>query len=182
MTVVAVLAAFAAWAGASVIVLADGRRGLAIGIALIAGGFATLAWTAGDWFGGAALLAGGAICAVQLLRVGPQDWGLMPAGSTARLIQATVGGILALWVAASVSTGHGAPLRFASVAVLGLMAARVLQGQKATAVLTAAGGLALALGGASAIGPIASGFAPYLLAGVIAAGATWLPSAESRAA
>lgn len=182
MTVVAVFAAFAAWAGAAVIVLADGRRGLAFGIALIASAFAALAWTAGDWFGGAAVLAGGAICAIRLLRVGPQDWGLMPAGSTARLIQATVGGILSLWVAASVTTGQGAPLRFASAAVLGLMAARLLQSHKTAAVVTSAAGLALALAGASAIGPSAPGFAPYLIAAMIAAGAPFLPSAESRGA
>jgi len=40
-------AAFAAWAGAAVIVLADGRRGLAAGIALIGAGFGALAWLAG---------------------------------------------------------------------------------------------------------------------------------------
>lgn len=175
-----VAAAVAAWAGAAVIVLADGRRGLAAGIALVAAGFGVLAWTAGDWFAGTAMLAGGAACAIQLLRSGRQDWGLMPPGSTARLISAVVGGILSLWVAASVTTGHGVPLRFASLSVLVLMAARLMQGHKALPVLTAAAGLALALAGASALGRTSPGFAPYLLAAVIAAGASFLPVAESR--
>ncbi len=177
-----VAAAIAAWAGAAMIVLADGRRGLAAGIALIAAGFATLAWTSGDWLGGAALLVGGAVCAVQLLRTGRQDWGLMPPGSTTRLIMAVVGAVLSLWVAASVTTGHGAPLRFASLAVLGLMAARLLQSERAVAVLTAAAGLALALAGASTLGQSAPGFAPYLIAGLIAAGAPLLTRVESRGA
>lgn len=175
-------AAFAAWAGAAVIVLADGRRGLAVGIALIGAGFCALGWLAGDWFGGAALLAGAVVCAIQLLRSGRQDWGLMPPGSTARLILAAVGGILSLWVAASVATGAGAPLRFASVAVMGLMAARLLQGQKAVQVLTASAGLAIALAAASAVGRTAPGLVPYLVAGVIAAGASLLPNTEPRGA
>ncbi len=104
----------------------------------------------------------------------------MPPGSTARLISAMVGGILSLWVAASVTIGHGIPLRFASLSVLVLMAARLLQGQKALPVLTAAAGLALALAGASALGRTSPGLAPYLLAAVIAAGASFLPVAESR--
>lgn len=177
-----VAAALAAWAGAAVIVLADGRRGLAFGIALVAAGFAALAWLEGDWFGGAALLAGGVICAIQLLRTGRQGWDLMPQGSTSRLILAVAGGVLSLWVAASVTTGAGAPLRFASVAVLGLMAARLLQGQRAVQVLTASAGLAIALAGASALGRSAPGLAPYVVAGVIAAGVSFLPVAESRGA
>jgi hypothetical protein len=175
-------AAFAAWAGAAVIVLADGRRGLALGIGLIAVGFTALAWTTGMWLGGALLLAGGSVSIVALLRTGRQDWGLMPAGSTPRLILAAVGAVLSLWLAASVTTGPGAPLRFAVIAVLGLMAARLLQGQSAVAVLAAAAGLALALAGASGLGPNDAGFAPYLLAAVIAAGASFLPVPEKRGA
>lgn len=164
------------------IVLADGRRGLAAGIALTAVGFTALAWTSGMWLDGALLLAGGSMSIVALLRTGRQDWGLMPAGSTPRLILAVVGAVLSLWLAASVTTGPGAPLRFAVMAVLGLMAARLLQGQSAAAVVAAAVGLALALAGASALGPNDAGFAPYLLAAVIAAGASFLPVPEKRGA
>ena len=181
-TVVTAAAGFAAWAGAAVIVLADGRRGLATGIGLVAVGFAVLAWTAGLWLEGAILLAGGAVCVFELVRRGPEEWGLMPPGSTPRLILAVVGGILALWVAASVTTGPGAPLRFACLAVLGLMAGRLLQSQTAIAVLTAAAGLALALAGASGLAPSGAGWAPYLVGAIVAAGALLLPTAESRGA
>jgi hypothetical protein len=95
---------------------------------------------------------------------------------------AAVGGILSLWVAASVTTGPGASLRFASLAVLGLMAGRVLQGHNGTAILTASAGLALALAGASGLAPKAAGLAPYFVGALIAAGALLLPAAKSRGA
>jgi hypothetical protein len=179
---VTVAAAFAAWVGAAVIVLADGRRGLAGGVGLVALGFAVLAWTNGLWLDGAILLAGGAIAVFELVRTGPKEWGLMPPGSTPRLILAVVAGILSLWVAASVTTGPGASLRFASLAVVGLMAGRLLQSQNANAVLTASAGLALALAGASGLAPNGAGLAPYLVGAGIAAGALLLPAAESRGA
>jgi hypothetical protein len=176
------VAGLAAWVGAAVIVLAEGRRGLAAGIGLVALGFTVLAWTDGLWPAGAILLAGGAVSVFELLRTGPQQWGLMPPASTPRLILAVVVGILSLWVAASVTTGPGASLRFASLAVLGLMAGRLLQSQSSIAVLTAAAALALALAGASGLAPNGAGLAPYLFGAVIAAGALLLPAAESRGA
>jgi hypothetical protein len=175
---VTIAAAIVAWAGAAVITLADGRRGLAVGIAVVALGFGALAIANGGWLGGVALIAGGAVSAIQLARTGSKDWGLMPPGSTPRMILAVVAAILSLWVAASVTTGPGAPLRFASVAVLGLMAARLLQAQAASPVLTAAAALAIALAGASGIGDTGPGLAPYVLGALVAAGASFLPIRE----
>ena len=182
MTAVTAIAAFAAWTGAAVIVLGDGRRGLAAGVLLVAVGFTALAWTRGSWLEGSLLLAGGVVCAGERIRRGRQEWGLMPPGSTPRLILAVVGGILSLWFAASVTTGPDAQLRFACLAVLGLTVGRVLQGQAAAPVLTASAGLAIALASASALAPAAPGFAPYLIGGLIAGGVSFLPVAEHRAA
>lgn len=175
-------AGLAAWVGAAVIVLADGRRGLAAGIGLVAFGFTVIAWANGLWLEGATLLAGGAVGIFALVRKGPKEWGLMPPGSTPRLILAVVAGVLSLWVAASVATGPGAPLRFASLAVLALMAGRLLQSHSPTAVVTAAAGLALALAGASGLAPTGAGLAPYVVGAVVGAGALLLPAAESRGA
>ena len=58
---------------------------------------------------------------------------------------------MALWIAASVTSGAGAPLRFATLAVLGLMGARVLEGRDPAAVLTAVAGMALGLGLAAVV-------------------------------
>ena len=177
-----IAAAIVAWAGAAIITLADGRRGLALGIAVVAIGFGALAFANGGWLGGAVLIAGGAVSAIQLGRNGSQDWGLMPPGSTPRMILAVVAAILSLWVAGSVTTGPGASLRFASVAVLGLMAARLLQAPTAVPVLTAAAALAIALAGASGIGTSEPGPAPYVVGALIAAGASFLPVREPRGA
>src|SRR5260370_12810121 len=73
-------------------VLADGRRGLAAGLGLVAVGFTAIAWADGAWVGGAFLIIGGAVAVIALLQAGPQDWGIMPAGSTPRLILAVPGG------------------------------------------------------------------------------------------
>ena len=89
------VAAFFAWAGAALIVLSDGRRGLALGLALIAPGFAVLALVAGESLAAVAILLGGAFAAVQRLRTGPDVWGLMPSGSTSRLLLSIAGGLLA---------------------------------------------------------------------------------------
>jgi len=182
LSAVAGVAAFAAWAGAAVIVLSDGRRGLAVGLGPVVIGFAALAWVDGEWIGGALLLLGGAICVVELGRRGPKEWGLMPPGSTPRLILVVVGGILSLWVAVSVASGPDAGLRFASLAVLGLSAARLLQGTRPVPVLAASAGLAIALAGASALVGTDAGFAPYLIGAAIAAGVAFLPVAEPRGA
>lgn len=165
-------AAFTAWLGAAMIVLADAKRGLALGLALIAVAFAALAWASGDTLAGAALLAGGAIAAVQRLRSGIDGWGLMPPGSTPRLILVIVAGVLALWIAASVTTGAGAPMRFATLTVLGLMGARVLEGREPPVVLTAVAGMALALALAAGLASTPPGLAPYIAAALIAAGAS----------
>ena len=87
-----------------------------------------------------------------------------------------------VFLAASLTTGPDAPLRFACVAVLGLAAGRVLQGNAGASVLSASAALAIALASASALAPSDPGFAPYLIGGVIAGGASLLPVAEPSGA
>ena len=175
-------AAFIAWLGAAVIVLSDGRRGLALGLALIAIGFAAIAWLGGDGVAAVALLAGGAVSAAQRLRSGPGNWGMMPPGSTSRLILTLVAGLLALWIAASVTVGAGAPIRFATLAVLSLMGARALQGQDPAVVLTAAAGLALAIALGSVLAGTPPGPGPYLVAAFVAAGFSFIRLPEPHGA
>lgn len=178
-------AAFLAWLGAALVVLADGRRGLALGLGLLTVGFAVLAWTGGEPAGAAALAAGGLIGSGRCWRSGP-SWGLMPAGSTPRLVLCVASGLVALWVAASVTTGTGGALRFAVLVVLGLMGARILAGRDGAVVLTSVACFALALAAASAFAATSAGPAPDVLGGLIAAGVMFLParrqpSVEGRA-
>ena len=175
-------AAFTAWLGAAIIVLSDGRRGLALGLGLMAVAFAALAWAGGDRLAAAATLAGGGVAAVLRLRSGIDGWGLMPPGSTPRLILVIVAGFLALWISASITTGAGAPLRFATLAVLGLTGARLLEGRDTAAVLTAVAGMALALAMAAGLAATAPGLAPYVAAALIAAGTSVVRVVEPHAA
>jgi hypothetical protein len=171
----AVAAAFLAWLGAALVVLADGRRGLALGLALLTAGLAVLAWPAAMTFGAVAIAAGGLIAAAECWRSGAATWEIMPPGSTARLILCIASGLLALWVASAVTIGTGAPLRFAVLVVLGLMGARILMSREAPVVLTGIASLALVLGVAPGLAPGSSGSVPALVGALIAAGVMFVP-------
>lgn len=176
------VAAFTVWSGAAMIVLGDGRRSLALGMALIGGGVAALAWVDGNWLGGSFLLIGGAASALLRLRAGRRGWGFMPPGSTPWLILVVVGGLLALWIGASVATGPGAPLRFAALVVIGMMGARALATTDSSVAISAVAALALCLGAASALSDVGPGVAPYLLAAIVAAGTSFIRTASLRGA
>jgi hypothetical protein len=163
-------AAFVAWLGAAVIVLSEGRRGLALGLALTTVSFAVMAWADGERIGAAALLLGGVVATIQRLRTGRDIWGVMPAGSTSRLVLSIAGGLVALWIATSVMTGTGAPQRFVALSVIGLMGARVLIDNEPAAVLTALAALALAVAMASGLADTPPGPSPYIVAALIALG------------
>jgi hypothetical protein len=165
-----IAAAFVAWLGAAFVVLSDGRRGLAFGLALVTAGLAVLAWPAGMALGAVAIGAGGLVAAVQCWRSGPPAWGMMPAGSTARTVLCIASGLLALWVASSVSTGTGAPLRFAVLVVVGLMAARILMSRETVVVLAGIASLALALAVAPGLAAQSPGPVPAIVGALIAAG------------
>ena len=94
----------------------------------------------------------------------------MPPGSTARLVLAAAVGLLALWISTSLMTGPGAPLRFAALSVLGLMAARVLTPSEPPAMLTALVALALSVAMAAGVADTGPGPALYVLAAIVAAG------------
>lgn len=175
-------AAFTAWLAASVIVLSDGRRGLALGLALTAVAFAPLAWIGGGWPAAAAVFAGGAVAAIQRLRSGTDGWGLMPAGSTSRLILVIAAGVLALWVAISVTSGPSASVRFAAPAVIGLMGARMLTAHDPAALMTAVAAMALAVATAAGLAATTPGLGPYIVAALIAVGASALRVSETRVA
>lgn len=173
-------AGFVAWLGASIVVLGDGRRALAAGIAIAAAGLSGLAWAdAGPW-GAAAVALGGLAAATGRLRAGEPGWAVMPAGSTPRIVLCVATALVALWVALVVTTGPGAGLRFAAIACLVLAASRILWSEDWAAELSAAGVLALAVAVAPSIAEGAPQIWPYLAGGVVAAGAGWVPRPGGR--
>ena len=171
-------AAFAAWIGAALIVLSEGRRGLALGMALVTLGFAGLALAAGQVEGAVALVAGGGVAVVQRLRSGKDAWGVMPPGSTARVVLAAGVGLLALWISTTVMSGPGASIRFAALSVLGLTAARVLTPSDPPAVMTALAALALSVAVAAGVAGTGPGPAVYVLAAIVAGGISLIQVSE----
>lgn len=171
-----------AWLGASMVVLGDGRRALATGIAVAAAGLGALAWKDTGPASAAAVALGGVVAAAGRLRAGKPGWSLMPAGSTPRIVLCVATALVALWVALVITTGSGSGLRFASTACLVLAAARMLWSDDSAVALTAAAVLALAVGVASSLSPGALQVWPFLAGGIVAAGTGWLPAPrETRA-
>jgi hypothetical protein len=168
-------AAFVAWLGAALVVLSDGRRGLALGLALVTVGLAVLVSASGGAVGASAVVAGGATASWQCSPSRGATWGIMPAGSTPRLVLCIASALLALWVAASVTTGTGAPLRFAVLVVLGLMGARVLASREIAVVLTSIACLALALAAGTGLAATSTGPVPDIIGGLVAAGVMFVP-------
>jgi len=175
-------AALVAWLGMSLVVLADGRRGLALGAALATAGVALVVIQSAGPIDAGALTLGGAVMAVRRLANGPGGWQLMPPGSTPRLVLCIAAGLLALWIAFSVTTGAGAALRFAVMTVVGLAGARVLSSDEPSVLLTALGLLALAIAAITGMGEAWQGPWPYVAAGLFAAAVGWLPVRAPHAA
>lgn len=175
-------AAFVAWLGMSIVVLADGRRGLALGAALASAGLALVALQGVGLIDAGALALGGAVMVARRLNNGPGGWQLMPPGSTPRLVLCIAAGLVALWIAFSVTTGAGAALRFAVMPVVGLSGARVLSSHEPAVLLTAVGLLALAVAAIAGMGETAPDPWPYFAAALVAAGSGWFPVRAAHAA
>ena len=141
---VATVGAILSWLGASVLVLSDGRRGLALGLLLSAVGLAIL--LAETSLGAAGLVAvGGLITALLRLRDGVRGWGLLPEGSTPRLILCLVAGGAAAY--AGVLLGpEGEPwLLTGALAAAALGVARLLGSEQRQASLACAALISLSL-------------------------------------
>src|SRR5579859_1502169 len=157
------------------IVLADGRRGLAMGLAVATAGLGVIAWQDGDGVAALIVLLGGAMATLQRYRDGPGGWVVMPPGSTPRVILCVAGGLVALWFAASVTLGPDGATQFAVLSVIGLSAARIVSSREPSTVVTAVATLAIAIAVATHFDTGSPGLLPYVVAALIAAGVAFLP-------
>ena len=73
-----VAAGFVAWLGASMVVLADARRGLALGIAIATLGLAVLVLQDAGPLEAAAMALGGLLASARCASSGPAGWQIMP--------------------------------------------------------------------------------------------------------
>lgn len=176
---IAAIAALMAWLGASLVVLADGRRGLAAGIGLATIGLFVIAWQNGGLIPAVALFAGGSVAALLEDRASDHKWDIMPAGSTPRVVLCVAVGLIALWFGAYVTTGSGASVRFTVVSVVGLMGARVLSTKDLSVVPAAVAVLAVAI---ALIAPLVSNSPwPYFVGAAIAVFVMLMPVSEAHA-
>jgi hypothetical protein len=176
------VAGIVVWVGASVVVVADGRRGLAAGIALSTLGLAVLAFVTAGLVAAAAIAAGGALAGGRRYVLGPAGWEILAPGSTPRLILCIASALVAFWIADAVTSGPVASLRFAAITGTALSAARVLSAAEPAAQLSAVAIVALCVASAAAIGSTEPGVWPYLAGGVVAAAVGWLPQRKPSAA
>lgn len=168
-------AAVIVWLGATLFVVGDGRRAQAAGIGLSALGLAIIALLVDGVAPAAALAVGGAIAAARRFVSGPGGWAILPAGSTPRLVLCIAAGLVAFWVAAGITSGPFASLRFAVILGAALAAARALTTTEESALLSAVVLLALSAASGAAVGTSQPELAPYIAGGAIAAVAGWLP-------
>jgi hypothetical protein len=169
------LAGVAVWLGASLVVVADGRRGQAAGIAVATVGMAVLTFVTAGGVAAGALAIGGGVAAARRSVSGPAGWDILPPGSTPRLVLCIATAIVAFWVAAGVTSGPVASLRFAIMVGVALSAARVLSSTERSALLTALALLAITVASVGAIGSDQPTVWPYLVGGLVAALVGWWP-------
>jgi hypothetical protein len=171
----------ATWLGAALIVLADGRRGLALGAAFTGGGLALAAYPSGGLAGALILAAGGIAAAAWRARVGPAGWRIMPAGSTPRLVLCVAAALLTLWIALSVTSGPNVGLRFSVIVAAGLAVARMLGSDDRSILMSAVAILALAAGASTGLAGGGGATWTYAVAALVAAACGVLPSGARRA-
>ncbi|TMC13589.1 MAG: hypothetical protein E6J29_06270 [Chloroflexi bacterium] len=157
-----------AWLGASVLVLSEARRGLAIGLLSAAGGLAAVRAAEGDLVEAGLLLGGGLLAAVAGLRRNRRrGWGLLPPGSTPRIVLCVVAGAGALWLATGLLDSPGEwQARSAAAILIALGAGRLLAAGDPRAMLWAA---SLVVLGAGALAAMAASETTAALIGAVAA-------------
>lgn len=133
-----------AWLGAAIVLLADARRGLALGLVITGVGLGVVAIARGEPVVAGALFAGAVAGALLRLRDGRPGWGLAPAGSTPRLVLCLL--VLAVLPLLNASSHGTSPTLLATFAVSCLAAARLLTAGSRSVALAAAATLALGLG------------------------------------
>jgi hypothetical protein len=176
------VAGIVVWLGASMVVVGDGRRGLAAGIALSTLGLAVLAFVTAGAVAAAAIGAGGVTAAARRWVTGPAGWEVLAPGSTSRLVLCIATALVAFWIAAAVTGGPVASLRFALMTGIALSAARVLSTAEPAAQLTAVAVVALCAASVGAIGSSEPGVWPYVVGGLVAALLGWIPMRSPIAA
>jgi hypothetical protein len=143
-----------AWFGAAMLLLADGRRGICVGLIVTALGEAAIAVASGQTAVAILLVAGAGIGGLLRLKDGQLGWGLLAPGSTPRLVLSilTLVGVLVVVESVQGST----PGLFATLAVSVLGISRLTSTQRRSGAL---GGAALLALGVALLGGVPAAIA-----------------------
>lgn len=117
----AVLGVVVAWLGASITVLAEGRRGLGCGTALVGAGLCAVEIAAGDPVPGVLLLIGGAGYGACRQRDGARGWVLFAPGSSPRMIAAVLLFAVSLFLINAIDIATPALAAILTVSALAVM-------------------------------------------------------------
>jgi hypothetical protein len=162
--------------GVGLVLMSEESRGLSAGLGLAAAGLG-LTVGASVQLGAGLVLAVGGICSAALrLREGG-GWGLLPPGSTSRIVLFVVAVAASLYAVTSVLPGPATEARAAALAAAVLAGARLLGTGNRSAALAAAAALALAAG-ALGTAQTSGALLPAATAGFVALLAGWVPGSE----
>lgn len=145
----AIAGVLVSWLGASITVLAEGRRGLGCGTALVGAGLCAVEISAGQPVPGALLLVGGAAYGILRQRDGARGWVLFAPGSSPRLIAAVLLFAVSLFLINSLDIGTPALAAVLTVSALAVM--RLTSTPDRAALASCAVIEALALGAAGSV-------------------------------
>lgn len=143
----AVLGVVVAWLGASITVLAEGRRGLGCGTALVGAGLCLIEVAAGHPVPGVLLLIGGAGYGVFRQRDGARGWVLFAPGSSPRMIAAVLLFAVSLFLINALDIGTPALAGILTVSALAVMRLTSTPDRAALASCAVIQALALGLAG-----------------------------------
>jgi len=149
MQALAVVGVIVAWLGASITVLAEGRRGLGCGALLVGAGLCAIEIAAGSPVPGVLLLVGGAGYGLFRQRDGAPGWVLFAPGSSPRLIAAVLLFAVSLFLLNTLQIGTPALAGVLTVSALAVM--RLTSTPDRAALASCAAIEALALGVAGSI-------------------------------
>jgi hypothetical protein len=155
MVTLLLLGAVLTWLGGALITLSHGRRGLALGQLVLGAGLSATAYATGHETGSALLAAATAVVAgLRLLDADP-GWGVIPRGSTPRLVLCLVTLVAVLLLATSIR-GFTVTLMTTLFGAI-LTATRVLGADRPAVALAALSGLALSLAAMADTGVVVAG-------------------------
>jgi hypothetical protein len=165
MQALPLLAAGLAWFGATLTTLAEGRRGLALGLVLTGAGLGGIQLSSGRPLNALVLVAAALLSAALRLRDGASGWGLLPPGSTPSIVLGIAVLVACVLMAGALLQGAAGIASLAPLAVALVAAGRLLTVVRRQPSLAAASVLALALAGFGTLAAtVAGGLAALALA------------------